>query len=383
MGKYIVSRNGVVLSWEELYKQYPPDNRSSSSNTQSEQYLPMDASTLLQRLPRGAYTTCRTVKNGTHIYQFDYHMRRLASSSASILESISASTSGEKRLVQENDSLSASNHPTQHHRNPSKFEVQNMNIVKEGWEREMALKCIRPTLDAFRSLCLNDSENDTAMNNKIPGAEFRITLLATWEQNNQKDNFESALYCHIGLLKNNAGTSLIRVLVHGHGRENAFAKDSKWVTDRKQLIDSNGYEEIILINNKGELLEGTQTNFYVVLNASNIITANEGVLFGSVRDSVLRVCSKHNIHVDLRPPTIEDLKHATGVFISSTSRWVMPVHEVHLGDLLHMTSDCSSGNDEREDGSMQATYHYDNCPTTDRIRKWVLEDVETHSTMIY
>eukprot|EP00956_Cyclotella_meneghiniana_P022323 scaffold42080_cov61-Cyclotella_meneghiniana.AAC.2 len=46
----------------------------------------MKASTLLQHLPRGVCTTCRTVKNGR--WEIDYHVNRLVVSSASILEGI-------------------------------------------------------------------------------------------------------------------------------------------------------------------------------------------------------------------------------------------------------------------------------------------------------
>lgn len=367
---YIVSRNGVILSWKEIYAQYPNNDDNSSS---SELFTPLEASNLLQRLPRGAYTTCRTVKNGTHIYQFDYHVKRLAISSASILDSVSVSdTRGNK-----SDLLSRSNHPQQHHRIPSKLEIRDMNIVKEGWEREMALRCIRLTLNAYKSSFTNDGDDQNQ--------EFRITLLATWEQN-KMDDFKSALYCHVGRLKDNSTKEKkVRVLIHGQGRENASAKDSKWVTDRKQLLASNGYEEIILINNKGELLEGTQTNFYVVLKNNRVVTANEDVLFGSVRDSVLRVCAIHGISVELRSPTIDDLHHACGVFITSTSRWVMPVHQVDLGDLLLLNRDsnCDKSLDDTKADMPVNSFQYNNCPTTSKIRAWVLEDVETHSTLIY
>ena len=95
--QYVVTRNGKLMPWSQIHKQYKRvdditsseehssvNNTSTSSDEQSNSttnYLdntPMDASTLLQLLPRGAYTTCRTVKNGTHIYQFDYHVKRLA-----------------------------------------------------------------------------------------------------------------------------------------------------------------------------------------------------------------------------------------------------------------------------------------------------------------
>ncbi|KAL3790944.1 hypothetical protein HJC23_004926 [Cyclotella cryptica] len=462
--RYIVSRNGVILTWEEIYQRYPliDSENGTSIGSESAQHPAMDSSALLQRLPRGAYTTCRTVKGGTHIYQFDYHVRRLAVSSASILECIYGSTHviddndglcstvAEDSAVKDGfqvaasakandnstmksipkDELSESNHPRQHNRNPSKIEIQNMNIIQEAWERQMALTCVRSTLDSFRSLYLTDTGEDASINARDkailathenvsmtkPDAEFRITLLATWEdsQNLKSDvnnkasinGFQSALYCHIGLLTGNSSSKHVRVLVHGHGRENAMAKDSKWVTDRKQLTlphattsaksemtlgspspTSLSYEEIILINDNGELLEGTQTNFYVVKNSTTIITANEGVLFGSVRDSVLRVCQSHGIDVELRPPTLHDLKVASGVFITSTSRWVMPVHQIDLGDLLLM-DEFIDGKRNKSDGTTAgcnevSSFCYHNCPTTNKIRQWVLENVETHSTPIY
>jgi len=367
--KYIISKNGVILPWEKVYTDYLLGNDSSSSSQSDYHDEPMDASALLQRLPRGAYTTCRTVKNGRYIYQLDYHVNRLVVSSASILESILKH--GDQPT--ESDSSNGQNNSVS----------QGMSVIHEKCGKESILNYIRLTLDEFRSLYSCDTQNSTDNDNSTD-PEFRITLLAAWEATNKgHDFFNSALYCHIGLLNvnNYSSSRTIRVLIHGHGRQNASTKDSKWVTDRKKLIPSDGYEEIILINDKHELLEGTQTNFYVVKDDINtIITANEGVLFGSVRDSVLQVCKKHNIHVELRPPSLNDLKSASGVFLSSTSRWVMPVHQVHLGDLSFVKKDVLR-NAAEADSSIY--YYYDDCPTTDKIRRWVMEDVERQSTSIF
>jgi len=241
---------------------------------------------------------------------------------------------------------------------------------------QQKLEYIRSTIDEFRVRNNIDRED----------RDFRITLLATWEKKKDDDtkcqegeeeerrlqssnlhsSFQSVLYCHVGYLPQSSSNSTvsttssstkqmkkhIQVLIHGHGRQNALAKDSKWVLDRKQLITpttSNEYEEIILLNDNNELLEGTQTNFYVVTNTSTVITANESILFGSVRDSVLRVCDLHDINVELRSPTLDDLRHASGVFITSTSRLVMPVHEVVLGDLQSSSLDDTGGNQKKKD----------------------------------
>ena len=488
--RYVVTRNGILLPWGKFHQQYKPaavtsDDGSFCNNADTYPEPepsannialddddnctpPMDASALLQLLPRGAYTTCRTVKNGTHIYQFDYHVNRLTGSASSILQNIVNSSNinhdddddddggggGSKTTISSNYK---SNHPILHDRTPSLDEVQHLQITNEAWTRDMVLKCIRCTINEFCNCYHHQSDDDddgtTTDSNNNSGSnrrDFRITLLATWEKNHiTPTTYKSVLYCHVGYLpqsslSTNTSSSEekkrhIKVLIHGHGRSNALAKDSKWVIDRKKLISDEetttsataaasstvtatvtstatsaatsaaiatapSYEEIILLNDKGELLEGTQTNFYVIVSSSSsssgssssLITANEDILHGSVRDSVLRVCNLHNIKVELRPPTLFDLQHASGVFITSTSRLVMPVHEVVLGDLLLHSS---SSDYEREDRScdkeeggegedniekqLPASYCYPNCETTEKIRLWVLEDVETHSTPVY
>ena len=501
--QYVVSRNGIILPWQQIHQQYrrvvqddddDDTNYSStaSSNQQQQQQInnnaninnntPLDSNKLLQLLPRGAYTTCRTVRGGTHIYQFDYHVRRLANSAKSILGEVqqqqqsdsssdvddgrsSDGDEAKERLGDTNHQASTSpleltsNHPIQHDRQLSSFEITQLNITNVVWEHDMALKCIRNTLREFCNcygVCLCDDEgggDDDDKAEEDEKVEFKITLLATWEKkeekipsshdiNNSHAAYESVLYCHVGLLqpkKDNAAANTTttsssfssstkplqhkRVLVHGHGRENALAKDSKWVLDREKLTkptldddrneeggndeksDNNEetlhqtppFEEIILINDDGELLEGTQTNFYVVSGMS-IVTANEGILYGSVRDSVLRACRYHNIPVELRPPTLKDLKCASGVFISSTSRWVMPIHEVCLGDLLSLQNDDDNEEEEEEgeerSGSIDMntnkrskrngkSYFYGNCKITENIRRWVLEDVESRSTPLF
>eukprot|EP00985_Skeletonema_marinoi_P022374 scaffold14274_cov215-Skeletonema_marinoi.AAC.26 len=462
--QYVVSRNGIVLPWQQIHQQYrgvdvvdDDDNydrsnqvvNDNNNNNIDNDSKPLDSNKILQLLPRGAYTTCRTVKGGSHIYQFDYHVRRLANSAKSILlemqsasSSSSSSVGGSGREVQDDSNedkdseatlLATSNHPIQHDRTLSTFEINQLHIINVAWEHNMALKCIRNTLREF-CICygLRLQNEEGGCDDADEKAEFKITLLATWEKNDPPNDikshttYESVLYCHVGLLNQKKVSTTtasltkkpphIRVLIHGHGRENALAKDSKWVLDREKLIkpstteddrredDEGGthkevsqqpFEEIILINDNGELLEGTQTNFYVVSGGQNqqqpssIITANEGILYGSVRDSVLRACRHHNIPVKLRPPTLQDLKDASGVFISSTSRWVMPVHEVCLGDLMSFQN-ADDGDVEKEERSESIkkkkrdgkSYFYRNCETTEDIRRWVLEDVESRSTPI-
>ena len=79
----------------------------------------------------------------------------------------------------------------------------------------------------------------------------------------------------------------------------------------------------------GELLEGTQTNFFAVVNGA-LHTAGEGVLEGTVRRLALEVCSREGIEVVLRPPRLAELADWEGALISSTSRLLLPVDEVYV-----------------------------------------------------
>lgn len=122
------------------------------------------------------------------------------------------------------------------------------------------------------------------------------------------------------------------------------------------------------------MLEGTQTNFFLVTKDGRVLTADEGILRGSVRDSVLRVCTENGIPLELRPPNVDDLEHASGAFISSTSRLVMPIHEV----VVNVSKDDVSGGNPPK----PATYHFPNCEVTKGIQDMVMEDVLTHCASI-
>lgn len=79
----------------------------------------------------------------------------------------------------------------------------------------------------------------------------------------------------------------------------------------------------------GKLLEGLSSNVLVVSNGT-VYTAKEGILMGTVRDLLLKVCHKHSIPVVEEPPSLGDLDSWEGCIISSTSRLALPVQEVQV-----------------------------------------------------
>ena len=346
---YVASKNDRIINWSDLLPSSCLADADAAERCDDGIHpSPLDATSLLKLLPRGAYTTCRTIGRGTSVYQFEYHVKRLASSSSSMIEE-GVLPEGESKL--DEDVLSA---------------VTDVDKV-----RSQTLSCIKKCVAEFRN---------QYSDRMFPCDEFRITLLQTWLPEDKglglEDNGNgtpgAAMYCHVGILPKRREGEHIKVEVHGHGRNNAAAKDSQWINDRDKV--ESGCEEYILVNDDGEMLEGTQTNFFLVTKDGRVLTADEGILRGSVRDSVLRVCAENGIPLELRPPNVDDLEHASGAFISSTSRLVMPIHEV----VVNVSKDDVSGGNPPK----PATYHFPNCEVTKGIQDMVMEDALTHCASI-
>ena len=87
--------------------------------------------------------------------------------------------------------------------------------------------------------------------------------------------------------------------------------------------------EILLSTDEGEVLEGSQTNFYAVVGGE-VRTAGEGILEGTVRRIVMDVCWNEGIPVVLRLPCLDGAGGWEGAIVSSTSRLVLPVDELYV-----------------------------------------------------
>lgn len=117
-------------------------------------------------------------------------------------------------------------------------------------------------------------------------------------------------------------------------RSNAQVKDSNWVKKRKSFYEQSGssVEEILLCENDC-ILEGGQTNFFVIQKGV-VHTANEGILPGTMREMALQLCKKMNIPVVLSPPRVDSIGEWDACFLTSTSRFIMPIHVVRMGQTV-------------------------------------------------
>jgi len=124
----------------------------------------------------------------------------------------------------------------------------------------------------------------------------------------------------------NAG---VRVVTIPNGaRDDSSAKTTEWMHERQQIRDSlpEGIHEGILLDADGNMMEGTNSNFYAIID-DVIYTAGEGVLPGITQQIIDRV-AEPLMPLKTTPVNIAQLKDIDEAFITSSSRGVYAVVEI-------------------------------------------------------
>jgi branched-chain amino acid aminotransferase len=92
---------------------------------------------------------------------------------------------------------------------------------------------------------------------------------------------------------------------------------------------ARGAVEAILLNQEGRVAEGASTNVFIVADGEVLTPPlSAGILHGITRDVVLEVAREAGITVREVEVTVEDLAAADEVFITSSTREVMPARSV-------------------------------------------------------
>ena len=89
-----------------------------------------------------------------------------------------------------------------------------------------------------------------------------------------------------------------------------------------------GYDEILLVDERGFVAEGPTTNVFAVVEGELLTPSAESVLLGITRRSILEIAGSEGLRVreaELRP---EAVKAATEVFLTGTTAVIWPVESV-------------------------------------------------------
>lgn len=112
----------------------------------------------------------------------------------------------------------------------------------------------------------------------------------------------------------------------------AGAKITSWAQNLvwNEIARQRGFDEMLLLNERGEVSECTSANIFAVFG-SEVFTpplATSGCLPGVTRQLLLEEVRLPGVSVTERALTPEDLKQSEQVFITSTTRDLLPVLEI-------------------------------------------------------
>ncbi|MHB8855432.1 MAG: aminotransferase class IV [Bellilinea sp.] len=162
---------------------------------------------------------------------------------------------------------------------------------------------------------------------QYPGSEARVRLTIPFDL-----DYET-IYVHVGALFVPTAAQRangVKTITAQMQRNNPSAKLSNFIQSSQEARQrlQEGFEEILMVDESGNILEGLTSNFYAVMDGE-IWTAGQGVLSGITRQIVLLLAEDAGYPVQLDAPKLSNLIRFTETFITSTSRAVLPVTEIN------------------------------------------------------
>ena len=121
----------------------------------------------------------------------------------------------------------------------------------------------------------------------------------------------------------------IKLITHEYVRELPQVKSINYLTGiylQNKISDSMTND--VLYVKEGNVFELPRANIFIVTKNDELITPIENVLLGVTRNNILNL-STTGIHKSEKPVKVEDLLNAKAVFITSTTKRILPVIEIN------------------------------------------------------
>ena len=113
---------------------------------------------------------------------------------------------------------------------------------------------------------------------------------------------------------------------HGRGRKTLAYLDQ---VIARELAREAGADEAVRLDAVGQVVEGATCNVFAIVGGCVVTPPVEaGALPGIVRSHVLALCARATIRTAVRPLTVDELRAASEVFITSSLRGVVAVTAV-------------------------------------------------------
>ena len=100
------------------------------------------------------------------------------------------------------------------------------------------------------------------------------------------------------------------------------------VLSKQLAVEKNAFESWLIDN--GNITEGSASNAWIIKSSNTIIThqANNKILKGVTRDTIIKILKKNNFNVKERPFNLIEAKNAKEAFLTSSTMSVLPVVKI-------------------------------------------------------
>ena len=136
------------------------------------------------------------------------------------------------------------------------------------------------------------------------------------------------------MYRDGVATDLLQIV-----RENPHAKiiNQSLRDQADALMAEKGLFEALLVNDRGEITEGSKSNVFFIRDGICCTCPSDGVLLGVTRQRILRIAKEGGIEVREEPIPADALGTYDAAFISGTSPKVLPI--ARIGEIPMNTQD--------------------------------------------
>lgn len=106
---------------------------------------------------------------------------------------------------------------------------------------------------------------------------------------------------------------------------NAKILNISFVSQANELMKKNNWYEVLLVNEEGEVTEGSRSNFFLIEKTSIITPPLKSVLPGITRQMVLKLATELGLEVKEIAVPVAILKDYKAAFLSGTSPGILPI----------------------------------------------------------
>lgn len=122
--------------------------------------------------------------------------------------------------------------------------------------------------------------------------------------------------------KNGVSVSLLKA---SRNNPNAKTQDQSLRDYTNQIIKNENVYEVILVNNRGQVTEGSRSNIFMIKDNVVKTPQIEDILPGITREKIIQVCNEKSIHCIECQITTEEMLSMEALFITGTSPKVLPI----------------------------------------------------------